>query len=442
MDTKKQKISKDLQIKNLQPTDKITRHYVEGPANFYIEVSPKGRKTWRIKLAGAHRSQSTVTIGHYPQMGLQTARRTAEDLRTKNRGVDLAKKAIAHQPSPETINFRQAAKNYYEANLPIWSFEHSKDVKAYLAELCDGKYDTAQQNLGFGDVYMSELRYEMIIAIIRGAIHRGSFSVAKDLCDYARVVIEDFNSENTDEVICKVNVNQLRLFKSKKIKKPPVILQPALEEHLLPEFLARFELYCRASIKNKLAAQLLLLTGVRTNNILEMKYEEIDFDKKMWFIPSKGTSKNPGHVVPLSRQAFQKLSFLKEQRKKLSEDDLRRLSPYVFYGDKKETHMSYISENTIMKSIKELGYQGQQTGHGFRANFSTWAYGQLTKKGLGRWTQNAIEMYLMHYVKEADVSGRYNRNEYIDERIELAQAWADQIDEWIDEGKKKLFISS
>ena len=68
-----------------------------------------------------------------------------------------------------------------------------------------------------------------------------------------------------------------------------------------------------------------------------------------------------------------------------------------------------------------MGYKGEMVGHGFRTVFST----LLNKKGFN---PDAIERQLAH--KDPNVvRAAYNRAEYIEERTEMMQLWADYLDE-------------
>ena len=68
-----------------------------------------------------------------------------------------------------------------------------------------------------------------------------------------------------------------------------------------------------------------------------------------------------------------------------------------------------------------MGYPGRATVHGFRATAST----ILNEKGF---RSDGIELLLAHDEKN-QVRAAYNRAEYLDERRETLQWWADHLDE-------------
>jgi integrase len=68
-----------------------------------------------------------------------------------------------------------------------------------------------------------------------------------------------------------------------------------------------------------------------------------------------------------------------------------------------------------------MGYQrGQMTAHGFRTLAST----LLNEQG---WTADAIERQLAHAERD-EVRGAYNRAEFLSERCQMMQAWANYLD--------------
>jgi len=66
------------------------------------------------------------------------------------------------------------------------------------------------------------------------------------------------------------------------------------------------------------------------------------------------------HIVPLSTQAREVLSMLRE---------LDANSVWIFAGERSQ--LKPMSYNTILKSLERMGYKARMTGHGFRGLAST-----------------------------------------------------------------------
>ncbi len=80
-----------------------------------------------------------------------------------------------------------------------------------------------------------------------------------------------------------------------------------------------------------------------------------------------------------------------------------------------------ISENTVNQALRRLGYAGTMTAHGFRSTASS-----LLNES-GKWSPDVIEAALAHKDKD-QVRSIYNRTRYWQPRVEMMQAWSDQLD--------------
>ena len=104
---------------------------------------------------------------------------------------------------------------------------------------------------------------------------------------------------------------------------------------------------------------------------------------------------------------------------------LRKLQPLtghgalVFHGER--SHDRPVSDNSVRTALYSLGFGKEQSWHGFRASARTMLVDQLNLDPL------VIEANLAHAVKDAN--GRsYNRTQYIKQRFEQIQQWADYLD--------------
>ncbi len=81
-----------------------------------------------------------------------------------------------------------------------------------------------------------------------------------------------------------------------------------------------------------------------------------------------------------------------------------------------------MSENTIRVALRSMGYGNENmTAHGFRSMAST----TLNEHG---WPVDVIERQLAHADKNA-VRAAYNHAEYLPQRRDMMQWWADFLDE-------------
>jgi integrase len=198
--------------------------------------------------------------------------------------------------------------------------------------------------------------------------------------------------------------------------KPNDVLRPIVKTHMarvgaaeMPALLRAIEVY-RGHVVTRLAMKLMALTFVRTSELIGARWKEFDLDRARWDIPAERMKMKTPHIVPLSTQAPGVLELLKIVS---GNGDL------LFPGERDPSKP--MSNNTILVALKRMGYQGRQTGHGFRALAST----LLHEQGFNH---DWIELQLAHTPRNA-VSAAYNHALYLQPRARMMQAWGDYLDQ-------------
>jgi integrase len=167
------------------------------------------------------------------------------------------------------------------------------------------------------------------------------------------------------------------------------------------------------------ALKLSALLFQRPGNIRAMEWGEIDAEAALWTIPAAkmkrtlhGKTNGRPHLVPLSRQALEILA------------DLRPLTgsrQYVFPSLLSPTDC--MSENTIRGALRRMGFTNDEmTPHGFRAMART-----LIVERLPGIHPDVIEAQLAHG-KSGPLGSAYDRAEFMEQRRQMMQAWADYLD--------------
>jgi integrase len=178
----------------------------------------------------------------------------------------------------------------------------------------------------------------------------------------------------------------------------------------LGQLLARIRDY-DGSIITRCGLLLLAYTFTRTTELRASEWTEFGLDGASWTIPAERMKTDVSHYVPLSRQALQILMEIRP---------LTGSSRWVFPNERNS--QKPMSENTMLYALYRLGYHGRATVHGFRASAST-----ILNEVLG-FDKDVVERQLAH--KEPNkVRAAYNRAEYLAERREMMQRWADYIDD-------------
>jgi integrase len=159
------------------------------------------------------------------------------------------------------------------------------------------------------------------------------------------------------------------------------------------------------------ALKLIVMLFVRTRELIEAKWEEIDLESATWRIPAERMKLRVEHLVPLPNQA---LLLLQDLHKITGE------SEFVFPGDRNTKQP--MSNNTLLYGgIYRMGLRSRATIHGFRSLASS------ILNESGKWNPDAIERQLSHSEKD-QVRAAYNRANYLDERRRMMQWYADYLD--------------
>jgi integrase len=152
-----------------------------------------------------------------------------------------------------------------------------------------------------------------------------------------------------------------------------------------------------------LALELCILTVARSGEILGMRWNEIDLDKKIWTVPAHRMKAGREHRVPLSQRAAAILVRLTEQR---SVD-------FVFPGQRRDKPLSNMAMEMMLRRMKI----DNATVHGFRSSFRDWAGNETG------YPRELIETALAHVIGDK-AEQAYRRSDALEKRRDLMEAWA------------------
>lgn len=185
------------------------------------------------------------------------------------------------------------------------------------------------------------------------------------------------------------------------LKTRSVVHMKRVSEAELPELMAKIAGY-DGDLQTRLALQLLALTFVRTMELRNAEWSEIDEAKAEWRIPAAKMKMRFERMVPLSTQALAVIKQLRELNGNWS---------LVFPS--RSNAEKPISENTVLYALYRLGYHSRMTGHGFRRLTST----ILNEDGFN---SDRIERRRAH-TEQNSVRAAYNYGQYLPERRRMTQ---------------------
>lgn len=383
----------DTKLKSLKP--KKNNYSESDERGLFIEVL-KTKKVWRMRYR-LHGKQEKITFGEYPDVSLAQAREKREE----------ARKLVAQGISParqKQIDKRGIrALKTVEEFAPVWFEEvamlRNKNPRTIEAVIKNDILPT------IGNLKLEEVTVTDILEVTDKIKARGSDHVAL----MARNILKRMFRYAISRELAKYNP-------ASAIEAQFIATQKSREVALEPDEIGKLlrGIYT-ASFRRayKLALHLLVITMVRKSELIEARWEEIDFDTGLWTIPSNRMKKKKPHTVPLSRQA---LAMFEELRQ------LSSKSEYVLPS--RNTLRKPISKSTLNYVVRSLGLDIQHfVIHDFRRTAST----HLNESGFN---SDWIEKALAH--EQGGVRGVYNRAEYLEQRREMLQWWADFVNEQID----------
>ena len=386
----------ELAIRNAKCGSK--RKKLSDGGSMYLELHPNGGKYWRMNYQ-FQKKEKTLALGVWPQTSLVEARHKRDEakmLLKSGKDPNLEKKKLKSNAVLDQVNsFGSISEEWFERMQHEWSEDYFHDSKRAF-ELHVLPY--------LKEIPISEIDHAEVKSVLSRMEEQRKFVAAKKVLQKLDRIFRFANRND----YCKHN--PVILLKDDIIT-PKKKNQPALEESDLPEFLKKLD-DINVYITTKMGLRMVMLTLTRTKEIRHSTWDEFDLesDKPVWRIPADRMKMNRDHMVPLSRQAVEVLKKVKR---------FSRGDQFVF--EQKNNPQKPMSENTMLYAMYRMGYHGRATVHGFRATAST----ILNEKGF---RSDVIELLLAH-VEKNQIRAAYNRAEYLDERREILQWWADHLDE-------------
>jgi len=395
----------DAQCRNAICSPDKKRARFTDAGGLYLEVSPAGSKRWFWKTYFDGK-EGRMAFGSYPDVSLTAARKVRDAAKLqKSEGNDpvQARKLEKLKATRNTEDtFKVIALEWYGKQAPQWSDSHAGRMLRQL-----------ERDLfpWIGDRPIAQIHAMELLEALHKVEARGALETADRALMLARQVWEYW--------LPTAGVAQRNITEGLKARLTPYrgkSFAAIVEPKRFGDLMRAIQTYKGGPIV-RTALQLAPLLYQRPGNLRMMEWAELDLDAALWTIPSmkmKRTKEEKengeAHTVPLPVQAVALLRSIKP---------LTGHGVYVFHGER--SHDRSISDNSVRSALYALGFGKEQTWHGFRASARTMLVDELNLDPL------AIEANLAHAVK--DSNGRsYNRTQYLKQRFDMVQQWADYLD--------------
>ncbi|EGK8717464.1 tyrosine-type recombinase/integrase [Escherichia coli] len=389
----------DARIKAAKPAEK--EYTLSDGEGLQLRVTPKDSKLWVFKYYRPHdKKRTNLGFGTYPEVSLAAARQLKKEARALlAQGID---------PKLHKEEKLAKAKAETEAALHTFEFMASKWLELKRHSVTEDYANDSWRSLEMyilpfiGTTPISEIRAPDVIELLRPLEADGKLETIRRLCQRVNEVLDysvnhGLLTANPCSAIRKV------------FKQPSKKNMPTLKPDELPLLMADIA-RGRIDATTRCQIEWSLHTLVRPGESAGTRWDEIDFENRVWNIPAERMKMDRPHRVPLTEQAIALL----ERMRQISGN-----RPFVFPGYRNP--LGHIHDQSANAALKRLGYGGRLVAHGLRALGST----ILNEHGFN---PDAIEAALSH-TDENEIRRAYNRSDYFEQRVIMMTWWSNHIEQ-------------
>ncbi|MEG8040055.1 integrase arm-type DNA-binding domain-containing protein [Sphingomonas sp. LR60] len=365
----------------------------------FLLIQPSGGKLWRLKYRHLGKEKK-LSLGRYPDVTLKEARERRDEARRVL--------ASGFDPSVEKRTRQLAAQQDAANTFVVIANEYiDKQEREGLAGATTRKarWLLSLMEQPLGNLPISTITPATLLAALRRVEERNHLETASRMRSLASRVFR--YAVATARATSDPAAALRGALTAPKAKHHAAIVDPSG----LGALLRAIDGY-EGQPMTRLALKLMPLLYSRPGELRKAKWDEFNLVDAVWKVPVGNMKTRREHVVPLSRQA---IVLLTEAR------SLTGKYQYIFSSMYPGTRP--MSENTINAALRRLGYSGEEmTSHGFRTTASS-----LINES-GKWHPDAVERSLDH--RDVNViRGIYHRGAHWNERVQMAQWWADYLDQ-------------
>lgn len=381
---------------------KAKRYKLTDSLGLCLRISPNGSKywVWRYRFDGR---QVELALGTYPRISLVQARQARDKMReVLDAGGDPAGYRMLQEQSAAV-----ARASTFEAVAMEWLGLFKKKRSARYVEIVESRLKADIFPL-LGRRPIGELRTPDILIALRKVEKRGVHETTHRLKHYISMIFCHAIASGRAE-------HDMTAGLKGQLLSPNRGHYAAISSKQLPAFLrAMNDPGLQVGLQTRLAMRLLMYSFVRTSELLGARWDEFDLANAMWNVPAERMKMKRPHMVPLSRQALVTLATIKTIE----------TSEYVFAS--RVRGKKTLSNGVFLAAIRRMGWANKMTGHGFRALATTILFEEL------KYPKHVVDLQLAHVEKD-EIWGAYNRAQFIAERMQMMQAYADYLD-WVETG--------
>ena len=418
----------ELQIRKAKPAAKP---YALADGNgLSLLVSPAGRKTWsvRYRLPDGSRPAPAV-IGHYPTMLLAEARMRAAEVQSDaaqgkvTAGIRKAQQEVTAtvvaeqvaelqaQSETESASFRAVCSRWLAMKRESWAAETYRKARLVVDSYLVPK---------LGDLDLRTLETKDVRPVLL-AMAVETPQLARKARQYVGTIVDFAINEGL-----RPDESSLRLARVLPTFRKGHMPAVTDDDSALGEVMRAIEDHPNRVVRAALI--LAALTAMRSGVVASARWSEMDLDAGEWKIPGK----NPDGTNRMKTGQDFSTSLPEQALVVLREMHERNMGGEYVFPPQARQNTPHLSRDALSKALRDMGFQGKHTTHGFRASLRT-----LGRERLGI-DVDVLEAQLAHAPKD-EVEAAYARVKFKDQRRVVMQAWADYLDN-LKRGEKVISI--
>ena len=377
-----------------------SRHAPGGVARSWVQT---------IRIDGR---ETTIGIGTYPDVSLKAARaRATENVRARARcealpyGLRTRRTRDATRTAANTITFANAVEHTIVSLRPTWT-THEHPIHGRVCSTEKAWRDTLALHAlpSIGARFVNELTQRDVLAFL-SPLWSSKPATSREVRQRVRKVFAWAISAGYCTMNPAGEVLDGALPKVKRNREH----RDAMPYADVSAFVARLRTIDGNRRSAALALELTLLTGLRSCEVIGMRWDEVDEATRTWTVPAARMKMRRTHRVPLSDAALDVLARAKAES---------GFDVWVFKGRRPRSKLAEDALRRIMRSLRDAN--DEATVHGFRSSFRDWA---SEVRGEDRLT---AEMCLAHNIR-GDVERAYSRSDMLERRRDVMQAWGEYV---------------
>lgn len=403
----------DADLRALQPQDK--KYRVAAGDALFVDIYPGGGRyfVWRYRFPPGRQGRLIdYQIGTY---GKAPGQWTLKQARVERARLEVLRRQ-GEDPRALKVEQRQRIQRRAAVTFNLVAVEWLASVESKLASSTLEDYNNKLRNQilpVFGTRSISDITRTECLDFKRTIEARGARNQSDKVFGVLRSI---FGFAIDHEWISEPNpARSSRHANSGHVSQSHPFLR--LEE--IPDFLSALNQNTgNGDLISIAAVKILLLTFMRVGAIVPGEWTEIDWEHSLWTIPArrmKGKkSSQQDHLIPLSPTLVDVLQSLHR---------VTGHSTYIFESPRARS-TEHIALETPNHLIKRMGYGGKMVAHGVRHMAMTYGQDEL------KIPYNVIDLQMGHK-PPGKVRQAYDKAQYLEERTELMNRWADFL---IDKG--------